>query len=238
MNVFENMRTNKPSGEYHVITMNDPGSAIAEQYRKLRTNIDYSSFNEEIKVMNLTSSFPGEGKTVTALNLAVVYSQAEQKTLVIDMDLRKPKIHRGFNLSNSTGLTDIITKDKNKDDVIQKVSEYLHVLSAGEKMPFPAEFLMSKKLKALVETLKGEYDRIIIDCPPMTAVTDASIISKFTDGTIIIVASRKTNGDVAQSIVKTLKENGANIIGSVLTRVQRKDQRYISGYYYYSDYSE
>ncbi len=238
MNVFESFKNKQASDEYHVITMNNPSSAISEQYRKLRTNIDYSSFNKEIKVMNLTSSFPGEGKTVTALNLAVVYSQGEQKTLLIDMDLRKPKLHRGFNLSNAQGLTDIIIKNKSKDDMIQEVNEFLHVLPAGEKMPFPAEFLMSKKLQALIETLKGEYDRIIIDCPPMTAVTDASIISKFTDGTIIIVASRKTNADVAQGIVKTLKDNGANILGSVLTRVQRKDQRYISGYYYYSDYAE
>jgi Mrp family chromosome partitioning ATPase len=120
-----------------------------------------------------------------------------------------------------------------KDEVIFKATEYLHVIPAGEKLPFPAEFLMSKQLEALMTDLKQAYDKIIIDCPPMTAVADANIISKFSDGTIVVVASRRTNTDVAQSVVKNLKENGANIIGGILTRVQKKDHRYAAGYYYY-----
>ncbi len=235
--MFPMRNNNAKNHQYHIISLNDPSSAITEQYRKLRTNIDYSTFNKELKVMNVTSAFAGEGKTVTALNLASVYSQAGQKTLIIDMDLRKPKVHRGFNLSNSKGLTDIITKDKEKGTIIQKITDTLHVLSTGEKMPFPSEFLMSKKLKSLITELKQQYDRVIIDCPPMTAVTDASIISKLTDGTIVIIASRKTPVEVAKTIMKNLQENGANIIGTVLTRVRRKDQKYISGYYY-SDYSD
>ncbi len=230
MNRFiKNNNHNKP---YHIISMNAPDSAIAEQYRKLHTNIDYSSFNKELKIINLTSSFPGEGKTVTVLNLAVVYSQANQKTLIIDMDLRKPKIHRAFNLSNTQGLTSVAIHGKDKSSVIQQISENLHVLPAGDKMPFPVEFLTSKQLQNVITELKGEYDKIIIDCPPMTAVTDASVISKLTDGTILIVTSRKTNEDVAKTVLKTLKDNGANVIGSVLTKVHRKDQKYISGYYY------
>ncbi len=227
----------KPKSDlgYKVISSREPLSTIAEQYRKLRTNIDYSTFNDDLKVINLTSSFPGEGKTVTALNLATVYSQSEIKTLIIDMDLRKPKIHRAFTISNSVGLAQIVIKGTPHKEVIHKATEYLHVLPAGEKLPFPAEFLMSKKLKAFIEKLREEYDKIIIDCPPMTAVADASIISKFSDGTALVVGSRKTNVDVAQSVVKTLKENGANMIGGILTRVQKRDSRYASGYYYYSD---
>ncbi len=221
--------------DYHVISANEPSGIIAEQYRKLRTNIDFSTFNEELKVINMTSTFAAEGKTVTALNLATVYAQAEKKTLIIDMDLRKPKIHRAFNIVNANGLTDVITKNLSLDKAIVEAEPFLHVLPAGEKMPYPAEFLMSKKLKELVEKLKETYDKIIIDTPPMSAVTDASIVSKLTDGTALVVASRQTNSDAAESIVKTLKENGANIIGAILTRVSRKDHRYLDYYYKYEE---
>jgi len=218
---------------YRIISAREPHGVVAEQYRKLRTNIEYSTFNKELKVLNVTSTFAGEGKTVTALNLATVYAQAEVKTLIIDMDLRKPKVHRAFNIANTSGLSNIITKNLEPDTVIHKAETYLHVLPAGEKLPFPAEFLMSKKLHGFIETLKQDYDRILIDTPPMGAVTDASVVSGFTDGTVYVVASRKTDQKAAESSVRTLKENGANIIGAVLTRVAKKDDRYIS--YEYND---
>ncbi|MFH5882087.1 CpsD/CapB family tyrosine-protein kinase [Liberiplasma polymorphum] len=235
MNNLNNLFKKNTDNSYKIIAEREPLGAVTEQYRKLRTNIDYSTFNTDLKVLNLTSSFPGEGKTVTVLNLATVYSQSEVKTLVIDMDLRKPKIHRAFNISNNVGLSQLVTKNESLDNVIFKANEFLHVLPAGEKLPFPAEFLMSKKLKALMDTLREQYDKIIIDCPPMTAVADAAIISKIVDGTIVIIASRKTNVDVAQGVIKNLKDNGANVVGGILTRVQKKDHRYAAGYYYYSD---
>ncbi|MFU8787355.1 MAG: CpsD/CapB family tyrosine-protein kinase, partial [Candidatus Izemoplasmataceae bacterium] len=190
---------------YKIVSSEEPSCAVTEQYRKLRTNIDYSTFNHDLKVINLTSAFPGEGKTISALNLATVYSQSELKTLIIDMDLRKPKIHRAFNISNAVGLSQLVTKNVEKDKAIFKICDYLDVIPAGEKLPFPAEFLLSKKLLALVESLKQDYDKIIIDCPPMTAVADANIISKFSDGTIIVVASRKTASNVVEDIMNSLK---------------------------------
>lgn len=226
-------KNNNNHSDYHIITQKDPMGVISEQYRKLRTNIEFSSFNETLKSLCITSVFPGEAKTVTTLNLATVYAQSETKTLIIDMDLRKPKIHRAFNLINANGLTDIITKGVAVDKAVQEINEYLSILPAGTKLPFPSEFLMSKKLKHLLRELSQNYDRIIIDTPPMSAVTDGNIISKLTDGTIMVFASRKTNADAAQSALKSLKENGANVIGSVLTRVKKKDHRY-SNYYYYN----
>ncbi len=225
------------SNAYPIISKREPLGVISEQYRKLRTNIEFSSFNEEIKTICITSTFPEEAKTITTLNLGTVYAQSETKTLIIDMDLRKPKIHRAFNLSNQQGLSNIITDDLSKEKAIQTVDEYLDVLPAGKTLPFPSEFLMSKKLKKLLLDLKQSYDRIIIDTPPMSAVTDATIISKLTDGTIMIFASRKTNGDVAQGMLKSLKDNGANVIGGILTRVRKKDHRY-NNYYYYNQEKE
>ena len=221
------------SEDFPIITHQEPLSALSEQYRKLRTNIDYSTYDKDIKVINVTSALQGEGKTITALNLATVYSQADTKTLLIDMDLRKPKVHRGFNISNNAGLTQVITEDLPLEKALYKPSETLHVLPTGGKLPFPVEFLGSKKVHAFIESVRNDYDKIIIDCPPMTAVTDASVISKFSDGTLFIIGSRKTNVDVAQTIIKNLRDNGAFILGAVLTRVLRKDEKYVSGYYYY-----
>jgi len=223
-------KTYDQKGSYIPISRVEPNSIIAEQYRKLRTNIELSNFNQELKVIGITSTNAMEGKTITAINLASVYAQSKKKTLIIDMDLRKPKIHRGFDLLNSLGLSDIITDELAYEDVIQKVDEHLHVLSSGTKLPYPSEFLTSLKLEALIKQLKQIYDRIIIDTPPMTAVADASIISALCDGMIIVIASRETDISLTKDALKDLRDNGAFIIGTVLTRVSRKDSRYMNYY--------
>jgi capsular exopolysaccharide synthesis family protein len=118
------------------------------------------------------------------------------------------------------------------EEAVQVVDDHLHILTSGTKLPYPAEFLMSDKLKELIECLKGKYDKIIIDTPPMTAVTDANIISSLVDGVVIVFAAREAKIDVASRVIKDLKDNGANIIGSVMTRVKKKEHHY--AYYYYA----
>jgi capsular exopolysaccharide synthesis family protein len=219
--------------QYKVISQKEPHSPVSEQYRKLATNIDFSSFEKELKLINLTSTFPREGKTVTCLNLATVYSQNKKKTLLIDLDLRKPKMHRAFEVPNKGGVSDYITGKLSLEEAVLNVDENLDLLVAGEKLPFPAEALSSTKLKDMLTSLRNDYDRIIIDCPPLTAVADANIISNYCDGTVYVTASRKTNRDVASQCIKELKDNGANILGGVLTMVQKKDHYYGMEYYYY-----
>lgn len=218
---------------YRIVTKEEPRSVISEQYRKLRTSIDFSNLDKEIKVMNLTSTFPGEGKTVTAINIATVYAQTGKKVLVVDMDLRKPKIHRAFHLTNKGGIGGFLEEGGDITSKIQKGDDNIDVLVAGKKVPFPAEVLSSNLVKKTMEDLKSKYDMIIIDCPPMTAVTDATIISNFCDGTIYVVASRRTNRDIANKAIKQLTNTGANILGGVLTRVQKRDSGYGMDYYYY-----
>ncbi len=220
------------SGSYKPITRVEPHSIISEQYRKLRTNIELSNFDKEMKVIGVTSTNPMEGKTITSINLAVVYAQSNKKTLLIDMDLRKPKLHRGFDLLNKEGLSDLITNELDEDKVIQRVNDYLDILSTGTKLPYPSEFLSSHQLKDLIIKLRERYDKIIIDTPPMTAVADASIISSFCDGVMIVIASRETNIGLTKEAIKDLEDNGAYIIGTVLTRVSKKDSRYMNYYYY------
>lgn len=219
-------------GSYVPISDKEPHSIITEQYRKLRTNIELSNFNQEIKTIALTSTMAMEGKTVTSINLATVYAQSGMKTLLIDMDLRKPKIHRGFKMINQIGLSDMITHKLDVENAVQIINPHLDILTSGTKLPYPAEFLMSDALKELMKVLKTKYDRIIIDTPPMTAVTDASIISSLVDGIIIVIASREAKTDVAHRVISDLKDNGANIVGSVMTRVQKREHNYMNYYYY------
>jgi len=223
------------SNDYKVITNIDPHSVASEQYRKLRTSIDFSSSNNKMQVINLTSTFPGEGKTVTCLNLATVYAQTKKKVLVIDMDLRKPKIHKVFNLSNKGGVSDYVMNNHTISKSIDKIDVNLDLLVAGEKVPFPSEVLVSDKIKEMMEEIRTIYDIVLINCPPMTAAADASIISNFCDGTLFVVGSRKTNREVAKSVLKDLKNTGANVIGGVLTRVQKRDSSYGMDYYYGED---
>lgn len=218
---------------YPIITEEKPHSSISEQYRKLRTNIDFSSFNKELKVLNITSTFPEEGKSITCLNLATVYAQSNQKTLLIDLDLRKPKIHRAFNVTNTDGISTYTVSDCNIKEKIIHVNDYLDILTSGPKVPFPSELLGSMKIKDMLEELKKDYNKIIIDSPPLTAVTDATIISSLCDGTIFVVAAKRTNSTVATRVLKQLKDSGVNIIGGVLTRVSLREAFYGIDYNYY-----
>ena len=222
------MRTN-----YTIIAKKDPHGVVSEQYRKLRTSIDYSSFDKKMKVINITSTLPAEGKTLTVLNLAMVYAQTKQKVLVVDLDLRKPKINRAFKLSNIGGISEYIKGDTKIEEHIKHADDYLDVLVAGEKVPFPAEVLVSSKMKDMFEELRELYDIVIIDCPPSSAVADATIISNLSDGTVFVCASRSTNSNLASDVLKKLKESGANILGGVLTQVKKKDIFYGADYYYY-----
>jgi capsular exopolysaccharide synthesis family protein len=218
---------------YRVIATEKPKSVITEQYRKLRTNIEFSSFDKALKVINMTSSLSGEGKTMSCLNLATVYAQANQKTLLIDMDLRRPKIHRAFKLPNKDGLTDFIADGKPVHDYILTVNDTLDVLFSGESIPFPTEIFSSKKIHDMMTELKKKYDKIIIDCPPVNAVADALLISNFSDATVYVVASRHTPYTLIKTHIQELSRSGANIIGGLMTRVEKRDQYYGLDYYYY-----
>lgn len=222
----------KPLSTYKAISATDPSSVIAEQYRKIRTNIDLSNIDTPIKTIAITSSMGAEGKSITAINLATVYAQSENKTLIIDLDLRKPKIHRGFDMVNEFGVADVIAHGYPLEKAIRKINDFLYVLPAGVKLPFPSEFLGSMKFKAFIQEVTKDYDRVIIDTPPVNAVADALIIGKQVDGVLFVIASRSTTVDTAQSVLKNLRDNSINLLGAVLTRVHKKDHRYLNYYSY------
>lgn len=213
-----------------------PKSITAEAYRTLRTNIQYSSFDKEIRVIVVTSSEAGEGKSTTAGNLAISFSQAQKKTIMIDCDLRKPSLHKKFRISNMTGLSDLIKGKETLKDAVHEYNEYLDILTSGKLPPNPSEMLGSKAMENLLEKLKEQYDIIVLDSAPLQAVTDAQILSTKADGTIIVVRAEKTKRDSVKQAKELLEKVDANILGIVLNGVENIRKKYY--YYYGSDEKE
>ena len=216
---------------------------FSEVYRQLRTNIEYSQFEGDIQVVNLTSTNPAEGKSSVASNLATVSIAKYHNVLLMDCDLRKPVQHKIFNVSNKVGLSNLMKNfdsfDVNDDTYFQKFKDNtsdgkLYLLTSGMKVPNPLELLSSEKFKHLIEKLRTRFDFIVIDCPPVDAVADAIPVSCVTDGTIYVVSTKETNKNDAKAAITQLQRNGANILGTVLTKVEAEAKHYY-GYYYNSE---
>lgn len=209
-----------------------PKSIAAEAYRTLRTNIQYSSFDKEYRTIVVTSSEPGEGKTVTSGNLALVLAQGENKVLLIDCDMRKPSIHKNFRISNESGLAELLLHKKTMEDVAWKYNDNLTLIPAGKIPPNPSEMLGSKAMGTFLDEMKKHFDYIIIDTPPLGAVTDAQILSTKVDGTILVVKAGSTKKDVVMNSVNLVKKVNGNLIGTVLNGVDNTKNKY---YYYYGN---
>ena len=215
-----------------LIVEKQPKSIPAESYRSLRTNIQYSSFDKEVKRILVTSSEPGEGKTTTVINLALAFSQDEKKVIVVDCDLRKPSVHKQFRISNNIGLSDVVIDNSKLKKAINKYNEYLDILPSGKVPPNPSELLGSKAMENLLDELEKEYDIIIIDTPPVQAVTDSQILSTKVDGVILVVRAERTKKDSVKLAKAALEKVNAHILGVVLNGEERTRSKY---YYYYSE---
>lgn len=207
-----------------------PKSIAAESYRTLRTNIQYSSFDKQYRSIIVTSSEPAEGKSVTAGNLALAMAQGENKVLLIDCDMRKPSLHKRFRISNNYGLTDLLLHKKTMEDVAVQYNEGLTVVPAGKVPPNPSEMLGSRAMTIFLEEMKKHFDYIIMDTPPVGAVTDSQVLSTKVDGTILVVKAGQTKKDVVMNSINAIKKVNGNIIGTVLNGVEQSKNKY---YYYY-----
>ena len=214
-----------------LITDTDPKSPISEQFRTLRTNIQFSSLDQKLQTIVVTSSSPAEGKSTVAANLAVVLSQQDHRVLLVDTDLRKPTIHYTFRTQNKYGLSTIITGQGNFEDIINESSVAgVDVLPSGPIPPNPSEMLSSKRMKQFIAEVKNEYDYVIFDTPPVNAVTDPQIMAGLVDGVVLTVRSGKTDRAEARYSVDLLKKVEAKILGVVLNDVAMEKGNY---YYYY-----
>ncbi len=209
-----------------------------ETYKAIRTNIMFSTpKSDEGKIISITSSSPGEGKTTTSVNLAITFAQTGAKVILLDCDLRKSRVHRYLQLDRNIGVTNILCGFCKFEDAVRKnVRENLDILTAGEIPPNPAELLENSAFAELLSHLKTEYDYIFIDTPPISVVTDAVIISKQCTGVVMVVRSNRTTFDLLDSSMDFIKKSGTKIIGVIMIGAQDKTKRnkYKNGKYKYN----
>lgn len=221
--------------------LSDPNSLVSESVRMIRTNLDFA----DLKLINVTSTMPSEGKSEFITNLASSFALLDKKVLVVDCDLRKPRVHRNFGLQRGKGLSNILLSkgDIYYKNVIQKfVSNKvtIDILSAGAQVSNPSELINSKAFDDLLKELKEEYDLVLLDCPPVSNLTDGILVSKLVDGTVYVIESDRVDRELVSSTLDELRTNGANLLGTVLTQVDvKKEKRYGYKYnYYYSNYNQ
>jgi len=215
--------------------MGDIRSPVSEAYRHLRTSLLLSSAGSPPRTILVTSSQPSEGKTTTAINTAVTLSQTGVEVLIIDCDLRRPRLHSNFDLSNTRGLTNYLSGEFPLDDVLQTYDKApnLKLLTSGPIPPNPAELLGSDKMRDLLASLSERFAHIVVDSPPVISFTDASIISTFVDGVILVVHGGRSSRAVVRRARQQLTDVGARIFGVVLNnvKVESPDYYYAAGYY-------
>ncbi len=218
---------------YQLAAILYPRSGATESYRALRTNVEFASVDAPIRTLLVTSALPGEGKTVTAANLAVVFAQAGRRVILVDADLRQPGVARIFNLSNERGLTTLLrSDDATLESVLQGTEQApLRLLTTGPLPPNPAELLGSQRMRTIVDRLVATGDLVIFDTPPLQAVTDAAILSSFVDGTLFVIDATRSHRRPVRLARQALERAGANVLGVVLNRVAAEDKAGYSGYY-------
>lgn len=213
-----------------LITKLNPRSPISEQFRTIRTNLQFASIDEKLETILVTSPGPSEGKSSIIANLAIVFAQQGKRVLLIDADMRKPTVHYTFKVDNRRGLSSVLVGEDTLEEALQQSDiTNLDLLSSGPIPPNPSELLGSKKMRQLIEKAKNIYDLVIFDSPPVLAVTDAQILANDVDGTLLVVRSKQTDQDAALKAKDHLESVNAKLLGVVLNDVEsKKDQ-----YYYY-----
>jgi len=230
LGVIAQVTTNGTGPE--TVTMAHPKSPFSEAYRMLRTNLRYSvAAGDKRRVYLVTSVGPAEGKTTTAANLAVVMAQGGQRTILVDADLRRPRIHKVFDCANEVGLTSLLVGEVESLDEALRSTEVdgLRVLPCGAVPPNPAELLGSARMAHLLDELSAHADIVILDSPPILAVTDAGILAGMVTGTILVAEAGETRLEAFAQGAELVKKTGGNLLGIVLNRLHSKH----GGYYYY-----
>lgn len=216
-----------------LVSVTDPSSVVAEQFRTIRTNIQFSAVDKKIQSLVVTSAESSEGKSTVSSNLAVVWAKQNEKVLLIDADLRRPIAHRTFNLLNAAGLSSYLSNNAVYEEIIQETEvPNLSVISSGPVPPNPAELLNSRHINTLIERLEDEYDIIIFDAPPINTVTDAQLLASKADGVILVVPQGIAEKGSVTHAVEQLNKVHAKVLGTVMNRFKAdKAPGYYGGYY-------
>jgi non-specific protein-tyrosine kinase len=212
-----------------LITLVNPRSAVAEAYRTLRTNIQFSSLDEPLRTLLVASASADEGKSTTLANLAVTFAQAGRRTILVDSDLRRPSLHAIFGMPNDQGLTTMLLQDDAPAPLVETPIEGLRLLASGPIPPNPSELLASRRLEGAIARLRDDADLVLFDSPPALAVSDAAVLSRRVDGVVLVVRAGKTRREHAARARQVLERAGARLLGVVLTNASVEDAVYSYG---------
>ena len=223
---------------YRIITVEEPLSLAAESYRRIKTALEFANVDVPPQVIQLCSSMQGEGKSVTVLNIAATYAEDGKKVIVVDLDFRRPKLHRSFRVENKNGITDVLSGHLKLEEAIKHGENGIDCLNRGTKAPYPTAVLGSEQMAKVFEELRKQYEYIIVDCPPILAVSDAAIVSKLCDGCLFVISQSKTEKNAARESIKILRDNNVNILGCVFCGITSKGSNYYNSKYkyYYQNY--
>lgn len=216
-----------------LITISNPRSPVAEAFRTLRTNLEFSNLDKSLRSILVTSASAEEGKSTTLANLAVTIAQSGKRVVLVDADLRRPTQHTIFGLKSIPGLTDMVRDDSllanppTQDTGVQN----LKVLTSGQQPPNPAEILGSKRLSEILAALLENADMVLFDAPPLLAVTDAAVLASRVDGVLLVVSAGKTKRENARKAQSQLEKINARVIGAVLNNASPDS----GAQYYYSE---
>jgi capsular exopolysaccharide synthesis family protein len=224
--------------EQDLYVFHNPKSRPAECCRSIRTNILFSSADRPMKKITISSPQPREGKTTSTIYLGTTMAQSGQKVLLIDSDMRRPRLHKALGVSRTIGLTTVILGEATLDDVIKTTDiPNLYVLPCGPQPPNPAELLLTNRFKELLGELEQRFDRILLDSPPLLAVTDGVVLARLSDGVVLVTHAGKTLTEDGRQCARLLRDVDATILGVILNDLDVTDRRYGYGYYrYYHSY--
>lgn len=209
-----------------LVTVVEPTGPASEAYRMMRTNLFYASVDDPPRVVVLTSAGAGEGKSTTAANLGVTLSEAGKNTLVVDCDLRKPRLHSYFDTRNMTGLVDILTMGRKPQDVWHEPMLKLKLITAGPPPLNPAELLSSQRFAEFLKKARQQFDYVLVDTPPVTAVTDSAVVGTIGDGVLLVVDAQGTRKNSLKQAMRELEGVGARVLGTVLNNVAASKGEY------------
>ena len=220
-----------------IVTQHDPKSPISEAYRTLRTNLQFATIKQKPKTIMITSAVPGEGKTTTAVNMAVTMADAGMRVLLIDTDLRRPNVHRVLKIERGPGLADVLREGTDLQSVIRETRiENLWIVSSGRVPPNPSELIGSARMQRFMKQLGGEFDLVICDAPSILVVTDPVLLATHVDTVVMVVSVNNARRETIQRAYKLLQTASAHVAGVVLNGLDATRRHYYYYYYYYEDH--
>ncbi len=219
----------------YLIAKNRPLSFVAESFQKIVLNIEYLNVDNNYKIIQFTSTNPSEGKSTTISNIAYLMAKEGKKVLLMDLDLRKPKLNRVFDDVESASLTDYLTGKASMDEIIKTSRELdIDYVINRESSTAVINLLKSKKLSDLLSLLREKYDYILLDSPPVESISDALYITKLSDGVIFVIGYGQAKKTSVKDSVESLRNHGANVLGVILSQVEMKRKLHTYNYYYLS----